>query len=144
MEIHNQLFIPALAFGPQFPNEMRTNDHFWIQAASNSRPAGISQINNIKCMRNIEIKGSGRGEMHTKVRYSTSPDLNNFSNQTCIINFEALDTSSGYSDVLDCNTEVKVTACKYCRSAPVFDSAPAVCGRQADQYPEAVPYGRGK
>ena len=70
-------FIPALAFGPQFPNEMRTNDHFWIQAASNSRPAGISQINNIKCMRNIEIKGSGRGEMHTKVRYSASFDLNN-------------------------------------------------------------------
>ena len=65
--------VSALAFGPQFPSEMRTNDHFWIQAASNSRPAGISQINNIKCMRNIEIKGSGRGEMHTKVRYSTPP-----------------------------------------------------------------------
>ena len=61
-------FTSALAFGPQFPNEMRTNDHFWIQAASNSRPAGISQINNIKCMRNIEIEGAGRGEKHTKVR----------------------------------------------------------------------------
>merc|ERR1712131_465148 len=105
----------ALAFGPQFPNEMRTNDHFWIQAAAESRPAGISQINNIKCMRNIEIEGAGRGEKHTK---------------TCTINFEALDTSSGYSDVLNCHTQVKVTACKYCRSAPVFDSAPAVCGSQ--------------
>jgi len=119
----------ALAFGPQFPNEMRTNDHFWIQAASNSRPAGISQINNIKCMRHIEIEGAGRGEKHTK---------------TCVINFEALDTSSGYSDVLNCATQVRVTACKYCRSAPVFDAAPAVCGGQPDQYPEAVPYGRGK
>ena len=57
-----------MAFGPQFPNEMRTNDHFWLQAAAESRPAGISQINNIKCMRNIEIQGAGRGEKHTKVK----------------------------------------------------------------------------
>merc|ERR1712046_286954 len=76
----------ALALGPQFPNEMNTNDYFWIKAASSSRPAGISQINNIKCMRNIQIEGAGRGEKHTK---------------TCNINFEALDTSSGYSDVLN-------------------------------------------
>merc|ERR1712098_883292 len=112
----------ALAFGPQFPNEMRTNDNFWIQAASSSRPAGMSQINNIKCTRNIEINGSGRGEMHTK---------------TCTIIFEALDTSSGYSDILDCFTQVKITACKFCRSAPVADAAPAQCHPQGDFGPEA-------
>merc|ERR1711970_358489 len=119
----------ALAFGPQFPNEMRTQDDFWMKAVAHSHPSGFSGINNIKCERNIHIEGTGRGEEHTK---------------ECVINFQAIDTSTGYSDVLNCYTEVAVTACKYCRRAPVFDTKAAQCSPEGQQHPEAVPYGRGK
>ena len=58
----------VLALGPKFPNERKINDQFWIEAASESRPGGFSKINNIKCQRNVKIQGSGRSEMHTKVK----------------------------------------------------------------------------
>merc|ERR1711970_645567 len=103
----------ALAFGPQFPSEFDYNNQFWLNAVGSSRSGGFSQINNIRCNRMINIEGAGRGEKHTK---------------SCVVNFEALDTSSGYSDIINCHTQVSVTACKFCRSAPVFDASPARCG----------------
>ena len=59
---------PAFALGPIFPNERRINDKFWIEAASDSRPVGFSKINNIRCLKNVKIQGSGRRETHTKVK----------------------------------------------------------------------------
>merc|ERR1719431_210535 len=131
MKIAAWIFSSVLAFGATFPNELRRNDRFWLEAANDSMngQGGVAQVNNIQCKRNIRISGSGMGERHTK---------------SCIIHFESLSSRGGYSDIKACSTEVDVTACKYCRQAPVFSSSPADCISTDDYVPEAVPFGRNE
>merc|ERR1719431_632471 len=86
MKIAAWIFSSVLAFGATFPNELRRNDRFWLEAANDSMngQGGVAQVNNIQCKRNIRISGSGMGESHTK---------------SCIIHFESLSTRGGYSDI---------------------------------------------
>merc|ERR1712002_146477 len=96
-------------------DERSTGDRFWIAAATESMAGsgGVAQINRIRCDRRAPtIQGSGYGEKHTK---------------RCYVTFESLAMTGGYSDVLSCNAEVYVTACKYCRQAPTFNANRADC-----------------
>ena len=42
--------------------------------------------------------------------------------KNCVVNFESLTLTNGYTDILSCSTNVDVVACKYCRMAPSVHS----------------------